>query len=154
MIWDDEKYTTKMPYKDINSFKQFYVYKKGAVVLDAVDMSQIISLAKSHGLNVKSYDAVSSVEKLGYIVESVTDDKAYSAYKKELQMDAARLYTTYMDDLFLCHGSSIITKEIFDIAYFKAYSRGHSSGHNEVESILENEIDFIVDIINAYSKAK
>lgn len=91
------------------------------------------------------FDTIKKAQAVSRLIESIwinrDEYKDWSEKYTKLQNQTNEIWRK---KLFDYHG---IAKPLFDIAMSRAYDRGHSAGYEEVESILEDEVEYIEKIM-------
>lgn len=118
-------------YPNKRDYITFYVYDKGACILEEKSGSVTGSITRSH-LNQKYPNAV---------IQEVLDEEAYKTHRKQYDTESAKLHEEFKNDLFNQFAVTYNPKrhKAFDLAW----DRGHSNGLEEVY----NEFCDLVELI-------
>jgi predicted nucleic acid-binding protein len=111
----------------------FYVYDKGACILEEKSISATGSITKSH-LKQKYPNAV---------IQEVLNEEEYKAHLKQYGEETHRLHEEFVNDLFNHFNVSDNPKKhkVFEIAWEK----GHAYGHEEVYNVFYDLVELITD---------
>ena len=120
---------TLYPHKQ--DYITYYVYDKGACILEEKSGPVTGSITKSH-LNQKYPNAV---------IQEVFDEVAYKAHQKQYAEETHKLEEEFKNDLFGEYGVRDNPKRFkcFELAW----EHGHSSGHSEVYNYFGDFVELI-----------
>lgn len=125
--------TTQTFYPNKKDYITFYVYDKGACILEEKSSSTTGSITKSH-LHQKYPNAV---------IQEVFDEEGYKEHRKQYDTERTKLHDEFVSDLFEEFGVGDNIKR--HIAFGIAWERGHSNGLEEVYNEFYDLVELIKD---------
>ena len=120
-------------YPNKKDYITFYVYDKGACILEEKSASVTGSITKSH-LNHKYPKAV---------IQEVLDEEGYKAHRKQYDTERTKLHEEFVNDLF--ENFNVMNNPKKDKAFALAWKRGHYSGYEEVYNEFYDLVELIRD---------
>jgi hypothetical protein len=154
MIYDENKYKSKLVYPVKTDFAVFHIYSKGKVVANGLSSKELKEWYANH-VPAAWIESIFSIKKklkeLGIFVEEEECIEAFKAAKIEYFNDEKRLTGLYKAELYAYYGTCF-SDETLDLLYAQAWSDNHSDGYEAAENRFDELVDFATSIINSEDK--
>lgn len=155
MIYDENKYKSKLSYPVKTDFAVFHIYSKGKVVASGLSVKELKGWYADWIDGAKTPATIFSIKKnmkeLGIFVEEEECIEAFKAAKMAYFEDEKRLRDLYKGELYAYYGTCF-SDETLDLLYAQAWSDNHSEGYEAVENRFDELVDFATSIINSEAK--
>lgn len=129
MIYDKEKFTSKLKYPVISDYTTYHIYSEGEVLFRNLSTEEVLQYKRGNR---------------SCISETVTDMDTFKKAREVYAADQARLDILYAEELFATVNFS---KAICELVYSEAWEYSHAWGYEEVENKFYDLLEFVEALI-------